>query len=70
MVAVATGQVAGGVGTNQAQRDKKFRITFYCHPDKVDNAILELPGKNVDRGAGIGSLKIDEVYRPRKISYV
>jgi len=70
LTAIATGQVLGGVGTNQAQRDKKFRINFYCHPDKVDNAILELPGKNVDRGAGIGSLKIDEVYRPRKVSYV
>lgn len=70
LTAIATGQVLGGVGTNQAQRDKKFRISFYCHPDRVDNAILELPGKNVDRGAGIGSLKIDEVYRPRKVNYI
>lgn len=70
LTAVATGQVAGGTGTNQAQRDKKFRINFYCHPEKVEDAILKLPGKSVDRGAGIGSLKIDEVYRARKIQYI
>lgn len=70
LTALCSGQVLGGVGTDQAQRDKQFRINFYCHPDRVDNAILELPGVNVDRGAGIGSLKINEVYRPRKVNYV
>ena len=70
LTALASGQVAGGAVGNQAQKDKQFRISFYCHPDNVDNAILELPGKNVDRGAGIGSLKITEVYRPRRVTYI
>lgn len=70
LTALCSGQVLGGVGTDQSQREKLFRINFYCHPDRADNAILELPGVNVDRGAGIGSLKINEVYRPRKVNYV
>lgn len=70
LTALCSGQVAGGAGANQAQRDKQFRITFYCHPDRADNAMLELPGINVDRGAGIGSLKITDVYRPRRVTYI
>ena len=68
MVAVCAGNIAG-VG-NQAQRDKKFNISFYCNPDRADNAMLELPGKSVDRGAGLGRLTIQQVYRPRRVNYV
>ncbi len=68
LVAICAGNVAG-IG-NQAQRDKTFNIQFYCHPDKADNAIVELPGKSVDRGAGLGRLTIQSVHRPRRVTYV
>lgn len=68
LVAVCAGNVAG-VG-NQAQKDNKFNVSFYCHPDNADDAMLKLPGKSVDRGAGLGKLTIQRVYRPRKVSYI
>ncbi|MGB3309961.1 MAG: hypothetical protein WBG32_00155 [Nodosilinea sp.] len=68
LVAICAGNIAG-IG-NQAQRDKTFNITFYCHPDRADNAMLELPGKSVDRGAGLGRLTIQSVHRPRRVTYV
>ncbi len=68
LVAICAGNIAG-IG-NQAQRDKTFNIGFYCHPDRADNAMLELPGKSVDRGAGLGRLTIQSVHRPRRITYV
>ncbi|PZO33976.1 MAG: hypothetical protein DCF17_21240 [Shackletoniella antarctica] len=68
LVAICAGNIAG-IG-NQSQRDKKFNITFYCHPDRADNAMLELPGKSVDRGAGAGRLTIQSVHRPRRVTYL
>ena len=68
LVAICAGNIAG-IG-NQSQRDKKFNITFYCHPDRADNAMLELPGKSVDRGAGAGRLTIQSVHRPRRVTYI
>ncbi|MFQ4134805.1 hypothetical protein PGN35_000635 [Nodosilinea sp. PGN35] len=68
LTAVCAGNIAG-IG-NQAQRDKKFNINFYCHPDKADDAMLKLPGKSVDRGAGLGRLTIQRVYRPRRVTYI
>ncbi len=68
LVAICAGNIAG-IG-NQAQRDKTFNISFYCHPDRADNAMLELPGKSVDRGIGAGRLTIQSVHRPRRVTYV
>jgi len=68
LVAVCAGNIAG-IG-NQSQRDKKFNISFYCHPDRADNAMLELPGKSVDRGIGAGRLTIQSVHRPRRVTYI
>ena len=69
LVAVLSGQIAGGVGTNQSQDESTRRFTFYCEPSKAEDAILKLKGKNVDPGLGVGSMKITKVYRPRRISY-
>lgn len=68
LTAVCAGNIAG-VG-NQAQRDRKFNVNFYCNPDKADDAMLKLKGKSVDRGAGLGRLTIQKVYRPRRVTYV
>lgn len=68
LVAVLSGQAAGGVG-NQQQDDSTRRFTFYCDPSKVEDAILDLPNKSVDPGLGLGSYRIRKVYRPRKVSY-
>jgi hypothetical protein len=68
LTAICAGNVAG-IG-NQSQRDKKFNISFYCHPDRADNAMLELPGTSVDRGIGIGRLTIQSVHRPRRVTYI
>ncbi len=64
--AVMTGQVLGGQGANQQQNDRRRSFDFYCDPEKAEDAILNLPNKNVDRGAGLGSMKILKVYRPRR----
>lgn len=68
LTAVCAGNIAGA--GNQAQRDKKFNVNFYCNPEKVEDAILKLKGKNVDRGAGAGRLTIQKVYRPRRVTYI
>lgn len=69
LVAVMSGQIAGGVGTNQAQDESTRRFTFYANPSNVDAAMTELIGKNVDPGLGLGSMKIIDVYRPLVRAY-
>ena len=70
LVAVLSGQFAGGVGTNQQQDDSTRRFVFYCDPEKAEECLLKLRGKDVDPGLGLGSMKIIKVYRPRRRAYV
>jgi hypothetical protein len=54
--------------TNSNQSDRSRRFVFYCDPSKAEDAMLELPQKNVDPGLGAGSYNISKVYRKRVIS--
>jgi hypothetical protein len=65
LVAVLKGD---GIGQNASQNDKSRRFEFYCDPSRAEDAMLKLPKKDVDRGAGLGSYKIQRVYRKRVIS--
>jgi hypothetical protein len=67
LIAVLKGQGVAGVG-NAAQNDKSYRFEFYCDPSKAEDAMMSLPGLTVDRGAGLGSMKIDRVYRKLQVS--
>ena len=63
LVAVYTG-IAGSAVGNAAQDDKPKRFTFYCDPDKAEDAIVNLPKK------GIGGRSVTRVYRPLQRKYV
>lgn len=67
LIAVMGGQGPVGIG-NASQNDSKRRFEFYCDPSEAENALNDLPGLTVDRGAGIGSMKITRVYRKLEIS--
>ena len=63
LVAVYIGAVGTAVG-NAAQNDKPKRFTFYCDPDKAEDAMAQLPRKK------IGGRSISRVYRPLQRRYV
>lgn len=63
LVAVYTG-IAGSAAGNAAQDDKPKRFTFYCDPDKAEDAIVNLPRKS------IGGRSVTRVYRPLRRCYV
>lgn len=67
LVAVCDGVV--GVATNTQQADRKVRVSFLCDPEKAEDAMRELVGVTLDRGAGFGRLKITKVYRPLRRLY-
>ena len=67
LIAVLKGQGVAGVG-DAAQNDKSYRFSFYCDPSQAESAMMNLPGVTVDRGAGLGSMKIDRVYRKLQVS--
>ncbi|MEM6433724.1 MAG: hypothetical protein AAF773_07705 [Cyanobacteria bacterium P01_D01_bin.115] len=66
LVAVLSGQIAGGIGTNQQQDETTRSFYFYCDPSFAEEAILKLPNKSLDPGLGFGSFRILRVYRPRR----
>ncbi|NEQ50329.1 MAG: hypothetical protein F6K11_09385 [Leptolyngbya sp. SIO3F4] len=63
LVAVYSGIATTAVG-NAAQVDKPKRFTFYCDPDKAEDAIVNLPRKK------IGGRSVTRVYRPLQRRYV
>lgn len=63
LVAVYSGIAATTTG-NAAQVDRPKRFTFYCDPDKAEDAIVNLPRKK------IGGRSVTRVYRPLQRRYV
>ena len=63
LVAVYSGRVSTATG-NAAQVDRPKRFTFYCDPDKAEDAITNLPRKT------IAGRSVTRVYRPLQRRYV
>ncbi len=53
----------GSALKNAAQVDRPKRFSFYCDPDKVEDALLQLPRKK------IFGRSVTEVYRPLRRAY-
>ncbi|MFG6099058.1 hypothetical protein SPB21_27680 [Leptothoe sp. ISB3NOV94-8A] len=52
------------VGGNAAQENRSRQYRFWCHPEFVREALVNLPGKTVDESLLPGNYKIRKVFMP------
>lgn len=53
-----------GVGSGNAAQTRTRQYRFWCHPEFVREATVDLPGKNVDASLLPGNYKITSVFLP------
>ena len=69
LVAVCNVSNVGGAGDSTDSDRNSVRLEFYCDPSGVETVFDKLPGAKIDRSRGLGSLNVETVYRPRRVSY-